>query len=216
MTVTYSTLVSRVYRLLGDSNQNQFADDLIYDGILGSHQAILPWVPKFAVVTLSSGSSLSNLTLPSDCYQVDTLQEVDTGKFIPKSTLAPQTYRNVGDYADYDWVIYPSGYLNMSRELDEGEEFKLYYRAFWSMPTSESDLTFVIEVPQHAHAGMLYWAVSHVLLSKAQQASNLGQFRTRVDSGTPEDNPWDLLSDVFLKRFYQEMKLMPPYTKVSQ
>ena len=217
MSLTFGDFVQRVLRTLGDPAQSLFDDELIFDGALAAHQAILPWIPKYASHTFTTGSGGElEYALPSDCYQVQSVQLVVDGTFIPKATLAPNTARNIGTQGDYqDWIEYPYGYVSLSSALSEDAELKVYYFALWDAPTSDADQDFVFTAPQQAHQGMVYYAASHCLLPKAVDAANIRQFNQRMDSGNPEHNPLKVEAKYLLERFYGEMKLMPPFVRVS-
>jgi len=213
--MNYSEFSLKVLRLLDDPDGAIYGEELVWDGVCGAHEAVMPYIPKFSMVTLTSGSDGDSFALPSNLYSVQSIQVVETGRFIPKATLAPLTVRSIAQ-DDNDWSEYPQGYLSLSAPLDEGDELKIYYFAYWNKPASETDLTFVIEVPLAASIGMQLYAASQCLLAKSSNSANIRQFNIRVDSGTPEHNPLKVQAEVYRHLFYQEMKMMPPYVKVGQ
>lgn len=218
MSLTFGDFTAKVLRVLGDPAQSLFDDELIWDGAVAAHDAVLPWLPKYAEHTFTTGSGGGvAYTLPSDCYQVQSVQLVTDGVFIPKATLAPTTARNVGtDASENDWIEYPFGSISLSIALSTDAELRLYYFAFWDAPANDADQDFVFTVPQMAWNGMVYYAASHCLMPKAVDAAQIRQFNQKMDSGNPEHNPLKVESKFLLERFYQEMKLMPPYTKVTR
>lgn len=211
---TYGDLVNRALRALKDVDQTKYEDDLVYDGLASAHDAILPWVPNYGVATLTAGSIGDVFALPIDCYVVDAVQLVANGLFIPKSILSPNTVR--GQYTTTnDWSDYPHGYISLSSTLDEGSTIKVYYRASWDKPANSADTAHVITPPSYAHNAMVYYACSHCLIPEAISNANLSQFKMRPEIGTPEDLPIEIMSDFFLKRFYAEMKMMPPFVRAG-
>lgn len=212
---TYDSLQQRIYRLLSDPAAARYGDELIYDGVVAAHEAILPWVPKFMSITVTAGSDGQTITLPSDVYAVQALRRVENGAFIRKANMAPGTVRHTDLDQAIDWIEYPAGYLNLSPDVDAGEEFILYYHAYWNIPASASDTSFVLEVPRCAHQGLIFYACAVALTPSSVNSASIRQFNLRIDSGTPEDNPLKAEADYMLKRFYQEMKMMPPFTKVT-
>ena len=219
MAITYSAFVEKVYRSLADVSEKQNSEELVYDAVCAAHDAILQWVPCFGVATLTSGSlgaDPKSFPIPEDAYQVDVVQIVSTGAFLPKATFAPGSYR-MEDQASlpYDWIEFPTGFIDVGIPVTLGDTIKVYYRAFWPKPASASDTSFRILVPYQAHLGMVYYACAHCLLPRSVQSGGIRQYNTKVDSGAPTDNPLYNMSEWFLKRFLQEMKLMPPYTKVG-
>lgn len=213
---TYDFIQSRIYRLLNDPNATTYGDELVYDGLVAAQEAILPWVPKQAVYTMTSGSDGYLLQLPSNLYQIQAIRQVETGKFIQKATMAPLTVRTNDNQNFIDWIDYPSGYISLNYQVEEGTEFEVYYFAHWNLPNDASDIEFVMEVPQYAHQGLVYYAGAHVLIPSAVNSATIRQFNLRVDSGDPEHNPLKVEADYLRSLFFTEMKFMPPYVRVSQ
>jgi hypothetical protein len=209
---TYTDLVGKLLRALKDPDQGTYDEDLCYDAIIAAHEAVLPWVSKRLVYEITSGSDGNNFGLPADVYEIQAVQLVSSGLFIPRATLSSGTARS-NPYAENDWIETPSGALSLSLDLAEGDELRVYYLAYWSEPEDANDGSFVIEVPRIAHMGMVYYAASHCMLTAAVSAASLGQYKTRVDSGNPEHNPLKEMSSFFRQLFYTEMKSMPAYQK---
>lgn len=211
---TYADLVNRVLRTLKDVDQAKFDDDLIFDGLTAAHDAILPWVPNYGKVTVTTGSVGDLFELPSDCYIVDAVQLLTTGEFIPKNMFYAHSVR--GQYAtNNDWSEYPHGYISLAVALEEEDTFNVYYRAFWDKPSNSSDTAHVITVPAYAHSGLVYYASSHCLIPESYSTANLNQFKMRPEQGTPVDNPIEVMSNFLMNRFYNEMKMMPPFVKAG-
>jgi len=214
---TYDNLRKMMLRLLKDPSGKTADADISLDAIQAGHKAILPWVPKFAVATLTSPNGDGLLELPADTYQVDAVQDLRTNVFLPKATLAPRLTRNTqAGIITPDWVEYPSGSISLSELVDSDVQFQVFYRAYWGVPTSGSEAGYIIEAPGISHTGIVFYACSHVLIPRAVSSSGIRQFNTRVDSGNPEDNPMEQSSDYFRRLFYLEMKMMPTYTKGVQ
>src|SRR4030065_27924 len=91
MSITYGECFEKVLRRLDDAGQQIYEDGLVWDGICGAHEAIMPYAPKFAQATLTAGSAGDLYTLPTDLYSIQAVQDVDSGKFIPRATLPPLT-----------------------------------------------------------------------------------------------------------------------------
>lgn len=218
MGITFETLASRILRKLDDANQTQYEEELVYDAVVAAHNAILPWVPKQQVSVLTSGSAgQTEFALPSNCYQIQALQELTYYKFIPRATLSPQTVRNPNYSLSNDWIDYPSGYLSLSSALDVGSQMRLFYLATWITPTSETDIDYELEVPVYSYSGIIYYASAYCLKAKGSNTSNIRQWMQRtIDAGNPEDNPLRRQADAFYQDFLNEMRMMPPYNKVNQ
>lgn len=216
MTVTYGSFAQRIYRQLSDPDQANpsFTEEGIYDAVVAAHEAILPWIPNYKDTVLS-GSDGNNIALPSDVYDVQSVQLLDSSlKFLGRATLAAGTSRG-NTTAENDWTESPSGYLSFAYDLPADTDIRLYYLAFWPVPSSYSDSSFVIQVPRHAQQGLIYYALSVILSPIIMDTSVLGPFRQKIDSGIPTHNPMRDTANWFRNLFLQEMKLMPPYQKAK-
>jgi hypothetical protein len=208
---TYGDIRGKVLRVLGDPTGAVYSTDLVYDGVIAAHRAILPWVPKFSEYTYTSSGS-SSFALPSDVYRMEAVKDVGRGMFLPKIQMSPNIVN--ANLKNNTWIEYPSGFLSFSDIVESGAQITIYYQSYWIEPSSGSAST--IEVPLQSHTGLIYYACSHILLQKAVNSASLRQYNTKVDSGVPEDNPLKTMMEVFLNRFYQEMKLMPQFTRATQ
>ena len=217
MATVYGEFVEAIYRQLSDPDQEDpsFSEDVVYDAVVAAHDAILPWVPNFNEVELTTGSDPDLFELPDDVYELQAVQLVDDNKkFIPQATLAAGTARG-NTLAENDWTESPRGYLSLANDLTEGDTIKVYYLARWPVPTSSSDTSFELVVPRHAWQGIIYYALSVILSPKIMDTATLGTFKSKVDSGNPEHNPLKDNANWFRSLFLQEMKMMPPYQKVA-
>lgn len=212
MSLTYAQFSLKVSRLISDPNQEIYSEEIIHDATCSAHDAILPWVPFYGETELTAGSDGDLFVLPEDVYDIQAVQIVETGKFIPKATLANGTVRG-NTQSENDWIESPRGYISLSYPLTESDLLKIYYLAHWPKPPLPTSSSFVIRVPSMAHQGMIYYTASIVLTSVIVDTATLGPFKTRIDSGTPQHNPMKDVSDWFRQLWLQEMKLMPPYQK---
>jgi hypothetical protein len=213
MTTTYSDLRSRVLRSLNDPEGSLHSDELVFDALIGAHEAIVQWVPRFSEATLTSGSNGALFAIPEDCYQVDVVQTLSDGLILPKAIFEASKARGNSDLEASDWIESPSGFINLGNEI-EGS-IQIYYRSYWPAPANIIDLNFPIQPPLSVHLGMVYYACAHCLLPRATSTGGIRQFGTDIDSGKPTDNPLQVMSNLFLQRFMQEMKLQPAYVKVG-
>lgn len=216
MSVTLDTLAGRIYRLLEDPDQQTYSEELVYDGVIGAHDAVLHWVPckKVATLTATSGSGASIFELPADLFEIESVITASTGNVMSSATLSAGTSRG-NPNAENDWLRYPNGYLSVSNALSANEVLTLYYIAFWPKPADETDVDFVIKVPAAAHQGMIYYAASHATAASSVPTAQIRQFATKVDAGTPIHNPLKDISSWFMERFFLEMKMLPTSVKAS-
>lgn len=207
---TYTQIRDSVLRLLGDAAGATYDDELLYDGVCEAHEAILRWVPKPSVALISSSGSDGYFELPSDVYEIISIMDTSNYQILQRANLISKTTRGDLPANMYnDWLEFPFGYISLSNEVDD-DQIKVFYYATWNKPANFSDYSFVIEVPSYAHRGLLFYAASYILMPEAKSSAGIRQYNLRIDSGTPEDNPVRDVSLLYLNRFYNEMKLMPP------
>lgn len=216
MAITYGTLTERILRQLADPDQENegYSEDSLYDSVCAAHEAVLPWVPNFKDVELTSGSDGDLLELPSDVYDIQAVHLPDSSgkKFIERASLAAGTARG-NPSAENDWTESPKGYLSFSCDLNEGDTVRVYYLANWAIPSESNDTDFVLKVPTIAYQGIIYYAMSVILNAVIVDTATLGPFKQKIDSGIPTHNPMKDVSNWFRSLFLQEMKMMPPYQK---
>jgi hypothetical protein len=114
-----------------------------------------------------------------------------------------------GTLAEQSWVEYPEGHIAFMQPLSTSGA-KLYYSGMWAKPALDADS---IEAPAITHVGIVLFAASYCLLSKASASANIRQYNTKVDSGIPIHNPEAEMSTYFLRRFEAEMNRHPSRAK---
>lgn len=198
---------ARIIFLLGDDPDSgtAYSDDLLLDSVHAAYDAILPYVWK--PMTEALAGDTQSFTLPSDLYEVQAVWDSKLNTYIDPAILAPgePSASETGNA----WYEYPSGTLNLYNAIGSSGG-TLYYAATWSKPTQDAD---VLEVPDYTLTGIIYYGASYSTLNKAAAAARLGNYKTRQDSGNPEDNPLLTYSSFLLKRFEFEMARMPKTTK---
>lgn len=209
---TVDTFKSRVYRMLNDEDEAGYTDALIVDSIQAAQVAILPWMPKLAKDTLSSGNTV--LSLPTDFYAVEAVVVQSTGELLPQAVFAPGNTHGENIAATNDWIEYPTGSITFSKELDE--DYDLYYLASYTEITTSTAGTFELEPPEQAEAGMLFYATAYAMLPSAVSTAEIRQFGTRVDSGNPEHNPLRDSANYLFKLFREEMNRHPKHQRAQR
>lgn len=213
--VTVSQLRSRIGRMINDPTLAGYEDGLFYDAIGAAFDAILPWVPKTETLNIT-GTGASSYSLPADFYQAESCEVVLTGELLPESIIIPGHYRGDTIANTNDWILYPHGQISFSKSLSVGEVYRLYYLAHWIKPTSSANLQDAVEPPEYAHNGILLYASAYMILPSAISASEVRQFNTKVDSGTPEHNPMQASATYLLKLFLDEMNRHPRHQKAQR
>ena len=210
MSITFQEIKDRVVLLLGDTpSSTSIESDLLVDSVYAALDAIMPYVWKASTATIPGGST--TFATPSDLYEVNSIFDISGDYFIESALLVPETYRaNVSE--GNGWFQYPNGYISFLNAVGT-DGATLYYGASWTKPTSDGE---TLEIPDVAINAIAYYAASYAILGQASSASKLGNYRTRMDSGNPEDNPLLELSIYFIKRFEVEVSRLPKVGRGSR
>lgn len=212
---TLAEFRSRVLRFLGDADGVTYEDDLLIDAICQAIDAILPWVPKGSLATIT-GNGAYAYALPVDCYSVESVQNNTTGLILPRSILSPGQYRGAGiSDTENDWIEYPNGFLTFSNALDSDDVLTLFYHAYWAKPNALVPAG-VLEPPRYAEYGMVLYAAHYAILPSVVNIAEIRNWATRQDSGTPEHNPMEKTALYLLQLFIQEMNRLPKISKASK
>jgi len=211
MSTTFNEIKSITVRLLNDTptlangeiSGGQYNADLLYDATKAAMTAITTRVWKAATVTLagSSGSAL----LPVNFIEIEGVLDLYAGKWLPESSIVPLEFWDEERITGNAWIQYPEGSISFVTDLPE-DGAVLYYTAEWDMPTSGSDL---MDTPDYANFAISLFAASYCAITKAVTAADLGQYKVKVDSGRPTDNPLIDLSNFLLARYGVELERLP-------
>jgi hypothetical protein len=210
---TFSDLRLRILRMLNDPDGEGNTDALIMDAINAAFDAILPWTPKTATSQITGDGSAVEFALPADCYEVEALVVNDTGEHLPRAILAPGQTRGTYTPNTNDFLEYPSGSITLSKNLDTDEIYDLFYLAHWTKIANSDGWDSIIEVPSRAETGIVLYASAYLLLPQGVSAAEIRQFNTRVDSGTPEQNPMQKTALWMIELFQREMNRHPKHQK---
>jgi hypothetical protein len=210
---TLGELRGKILRILDDPSGGGYSDELLYDAIEASYVAILPWIPKPEkdITSIVGDGSTTEFTLPDDLFEVQSLIVQETGEVLPRGILSPGSYHGDNIESTNDWILFPYGSISFSKPLNDGEIYELWYTATWAMPADMSDLDVALEVPQVATTGITYYASAYTLNPTAIGASELRQFGTKPDTGTPEHNPVRDAVNFLMNAFQREMNRLPEF-----
>lgn len=168
--------------------------------------AILPkiWKPSTDVIAAGATSH----TLPDDAYEIQGVLDILGQDFLPSLILDSRADYGTGTTGN-SWVQYPDNTITFTNEIG-ADGGTLFYAAQWEYPDDDTD---VLEPPPYANIAIALYMASHMFLSDASSAGSLAQYKAKVDSGDPEDNPLQRLSNMFLRRFDIEMNRLPMSAK---
>lgn len=206
----YIDIHQRVRTLL-KGGAGTYSDALILDGINAGLNAILPWLSKRAVeqgIVVTSGSLID---LPDDVYLVDAVYSQTDGSWLKHWSITPGATLPSNPL----WVEYPSGFLTLTSDCTD-EVMDVYYYTTWTEVESSGSAVDNLDTPPFADLAIIYYATSYVLASSAVSAAQLRQFNTKIDSGSPDDNPLRDSSNMLMQRFMNEVKLFPALERAQK
>lgn len=208
---TYGELRDRVIWTITEdpSSLAEGSETLLFNAISAAHDAVLPWIPKTGIATLTA-ADVAAFNLPEDFYEVEACV-LATGEVVPKSNLNPGSY--VGEYTtgNNDWLLFPSGKITFSKVPTS--DVTLYYLASWVKPSDETDDDYELDPPDYVMTGITLYAAAFTILPSAVSVTEISQWNTKVDSGNPEHNPVQKAADYLLKLFNSEMNRLPKYLR---
>lgn len=212
---TLDELRFQIFRLLGTPDGTGYEDALILDAISMAFDAILPWIPKTVTTTFTGDGSTTSFVLPSHLYELEAIVD-EQGEVLPRAILA--VGQHIGTRSDNinDWLEYPSGSVTFSKPLSTDEVYTVYYLAHWNKPTADTDKAASMEPPEIATIGIVLYASAYAIFPAAVGASEIRQFNTRIDSGTPEQNPMQKTALYILDLFQKEMSRHPKHQKAAK
>lgn len=205
-----STLEEIKYKIvfvLGDNpnESTDLSDELLLDAVHAALDAILPGCWKPASYNLVGANT--SYAAPTTMYEPQAVFDNNLKMFIDPAVLAPgEPGANISGNA---WFEYPNGYITFYTALTASGGI-LYYASQWAKPTVDST---ELETPDYATNALVMYGASYAILNKAAAAAKLGNYRTRLDSGDPTDQPLKDFSTYLLKRFDIEMNRMPKQIK---
>ena len=172
MAWSWTTLTAELGRVLDDEDSSNPAhgENARLDGLNAALRAMMAYRPLQVKVT---HTSVSQITLPADCYQIEALLETD-GSGNASSMAPAEVGESVGYYV---W----NGIIYLPEVVDT---VTLFYQAYYPTVTGA---TTDIPVPIWARTAVLYRTAAHCLVPNQVSRARLGAFHDRQDAG-PLDN----------------------------
>lgn len=188
-----------IRRLVSDEDAATITDDLIYDGFLAALRAIAAKRAKHNK-TILNGDGSSTYTLPTDLLKIDTLYDNDGLIILPY--IDNKAYPHSTDVSTNTWFLYPEGSITFNDELSTSAKITMYYYGDWDTPASMNDDTFVLTVPKTLLYPISLYNSAYCLIPSSVTNADIRQYATRIDSGTPIQNPMKE-HILFLMQMYQ-------------
>lgn len=206
---TLGELRLRILRLLDDPEGAGYPNELLFDGMSAALDAILPWAPKTATITLACNGVLTTFALPADLYDIESLV-AKNGEVLPRISLSPGNFLGVSAPNPYSWLEYPAGSVSFGKAPPD--IVTLYYLAYWDKP-STFNADFVLTTPGYVIHGLALYSMAYALNPAAVGVAEINPYKTRVDSGTPEHNPLQRSVSFIMEAFTREMNRHPKHMR---
>lgn len=199
--------------MINDIDGVVYTSAFLMDAINAALDAILPWQPKLGLSTLTGDGTTTTFSLPTQCYDIDAIVARTSGEAISKFVFAPGSIFGRLTTTENLWFYAPDNKVTFANPITSGELYDIHYLQPWAKITDDSMLLDAIEPPDWTVPAMVIYATSQLLIAPSLDTSTLGQYKTRVDSGDPEDNPLQRSITYLLKLFTQEMNRHPRYQR---
>ena len=213
--ITFKQLQGRILRMVGDPNGAFYTSEIVMDAINAALDAILPWIPKLGISTITGDGATKTFDLPDDCYEVEAIVAQLTGEALSRVVFAPGVVFSELTSTENLWILAPDNQITFARAIGTDSPYDIRYLKTWSKITDTTQFDSAIEPPDWTVTGLTLYASAQLLIAASLDTSNLRQYNTKVDSGTPEDNPLQQSITYLLKLFHQEMNRHPKYQRAQ-
>ena len=156
-------------------------------------------------VEIVGDGETAQFPIPTNCINSEhtgiyAIYDTDNEVYLRETTCIP------GDEKEEGFNLWPSGYITFNPVPDEGNSLVVYYVAYYDELLDDSS---VITLPPWAIEPLKLYTCGRVLEDAASKMALLGEFRTKVDSGTPESQPILTLSKHYIKEFWDILNSHP-------
>jgi len=110
--------------------------------------------------------------------------------------------------AAYYYFEWPEGVLNFLQTIAVGTTLQVDYFAYWERVEVDDEQQLLV-IPRWMEEAVRWYVLSMALVKPGAQAANLGQYKTRRDSGSPEDNPLLQYARYCLRRYNEALANHP-------
>lgn len=226
MSITWAKLRDRVLRVLDDIERDDesavaFTNDDMLDYIGDALTAIATHTAAERVYAGTFDDEVWSVELPDDFMALGTVSVIGTERVLltPRPLSPGASVANVGSsivggsVTAYDvYYVYPRGTINFLKPIPAGNAVQVDYWGYWARVEGVED---TLKVPRWMEEP-LRWYCLHLAMSKPMVSiAKLANYKTRLDSGDPLDNPQLELSRYFKRRYDELLSEMPPQDRTG-
>lgn len=201
---TWADIDPKLESLLGDASQVDATDRMDFFNMAMVHFASTH-TAKLLTASFDGDGATDDFAMPTDLLDLYAVYSEDHGMFLePKDFLPGIAWDTEAGYPSSDrpigYIEWPMGTIHLFFPPETGTDtVKVWYFGLWLEITADDT---DVEVPVWAHEPLLDYAAAIGILTELSDASVLNEYKTRVDSGKPTDNPFIQASDAWMKRYH--------------
>ena len=214
---TWADLDPVLESLLGNASQVEPEDRIDYFNMALIHFASAHTAQLLTAVFDGDGSK-EDFVMSTDLLDLYAIFSEDEHMFLePKDFLPGIAWDTESGQASSDrpigYIEWPMGTIHLFYPPETGvDSVKVWYFGLW---TAIADNASIVEAPVWAHEPLLNYATAIGILAELSDAAVLNEYKTRVDSGKPTDNPFIQASDAWMKRYHDLLADRPKQVRAK-
>jgi len=215
MSIPWSTLRTSIALKLNDSTLQRYSADLLLEC---ANDALLAYAATHTGVasdfSITGDGETYTYDLPGDivdagnagvyAVQIPYQEWLREEKYWP-GVRWPSTSRSTTSKPNA-YVLWPTGKISFTQIPGTDAAITVHYVAYYPVIV---DTDTAITVPVWAREAIKLYAAAAALEPASTKAGQLGQYKSRFESGKPEDNPLLRLSEHYMHRYYRLLQAHP-------
>ena len=215
MSITWQAFRTQIARKLNDADMQRYDAELLLDC---ANDALLAFAASHTGVAsdfpVTGDGTTYTFDLPDDivdagnagvyAVQVPNQEWLREEKFWP-GVRWPSTARSTTSKPKA-YVLWPTGKISFTQIPAASASIIIHYVAYYPVILTTDS---VITVPVWAREAIKLYAAAVALEPASTKAGQLGQYKSRFESGKPEDNPLLRLSEHYMRRYYSLLQAHP-------
>ncbi len=209
MSTTWSVLLEQIGRKLNDESHATWSEDLLKDCVNDALRALASTHTGYASdFEITGDGTTYQYDLPSNIVQTPdagvyaVLWDQDESAWIEKLEYWPGTAWESSTRSTTSnplgYVLWPQDQISFSRIPESGQEIVVHYVRHFNEVVGGAT---VINVPTWALEAVKLYACAVALEPMTTKTGKIARFKTRRESGDPEDNPVLLLVQHYMDRY---------------
>jgi len=200
--MNYGSLKLVVGRKVNDSSALKYAESILDNTNAALRVLASIHTGLASTFDITGDGETTQFSLPGNCVdgRIQGVYHTDDDIWLTKVDFFP------GASLDLGYYVWPNSLINFNPYIDEDDIMRLHYVAYYSEIATDAD---VLSIPTWAIEAVALYAAGRTLEDHSAQYAQLGQVRTRIDSGNPEDQPVLRLAERYIQQFYDLINQHP-------